>query len=311
MNEQNNKVNILTPLIFFNIFDFPLTAVEAWQWQYKEKMELHEIVTTLNRMVDSGVLESKQGFYFLPGKEENVIKRLNNYNIAEKKYKKVRKICRSLALMPFVRMIAVCNTLAYSNANKNSDIDLFIITAKNKIWIARFFCIALLKLFGLQPDPKNMQDKFCLSFFVTEDAMNLKNYLLPEKDGWPDIYFLYWFITLYPVYDQKNFFEKLWQENDWIKQFFPHANPAQANMRRTIKLNKFWQIIKKIQEFKSKTLGNTLYKKIQLRILPKNLKEMANIDTRVIINDQVLKFHDNDTRENIRENVQCSMSNVQ
>jgi hypothetical protein len=36
-----------------------------------------------------------------------------------------------------------------------------------------------------------------------------------------------------------------------------------------------------------------------LRILPERLKTMANIDSRVIISDQMLKFHDKDNRHEI------------
>jgi len=293
---------IIVPLLYFDIFDYPLTAVEVWQWQWQgDCLGLPGIRMGLDGMVKQGQVEFKEGFYFMPGKSANVIKRLDRYNLAEEKYKKAKKVVWFLARLPFIRMIAVCNTLAYSNAQDNSDIDLFIITAKNRIWIARYFCVIFLKMFGLQPDPKNMKNKFCLSFFVSEDNLDLKSCLLTEKDGWPDIYFLYWFITLYPIYDQGGYFNKLWQANSWIKDFFPEAKPAQANPRRTNKVDWFFRGVKKIKEIQSQLFGNAFFRSVQMKIMAKQLKEMANRDTRVIINDKMLKFHDNDRRAEFKQ----------
>jgi hypothetical protein len=146
-----------------------------------------------------------------------------------------------------------------------------------------------------------MKDKFCLSFFVTEDNLNLQKYLLPEKNGWPDIYFLYWLATLYPVYDSGGIFQKLWQDNDWLKTYLPLAQPAQNIARRRIQINLLGRWLKRFFEIPTGLVGNWFYKWLQLKILPKKLKEMANQDTRVIINERVLKFHDNDRREDVRE----------
>ena len=305
----NDQKNIKIPLLFFDLYDYPLTAVEVWQWQFQNSQSLGSVKTELENMAKTGILDFKQSFYFLPGKEENVIKRLDRYNIADEKYKKLKVIGWFLSRCPYVKMMAVCNTLAYSNAEDDSDIDLFIVTAKNRIWLTRFWCIALLKLCRLQPDPKNMKNKLCLSFFVTEDALDLKNYMLPEKDNWPDIYFLFWFITLYPVYDSGKVFEKLWQENSWVKDFFPEAKPAQVNKRREIGVNLICRGVKKFKEAVTSIMGNKFYKNVQLKVLPKKLHELMNKDTRVIMNDKVLKFHDNDSREKIRENVELRMKN--
>jgi hypothetical protein len=40
---------------------------------------------------------------------------------------------------------------------------------------------------------------------------------------------------------------------------------------------------------------------MQLRILPASLKSIANIDSRVIISDTMLKFHDKDTRHALKK----------
>ncbi|MFH0972736.1 MAG: hypothetical protein V1768_01930, partial [Patescibacteria group bacterium] len=43
------------------------------------------------------------------------------------------------------------------------------------------------------------------------------------------------------------------------------------------------------------------FKKIQLKIMPRQLKEMANKNTKVVINDKILKLHVNDRRDKYRK----------
>ncbi|MDQ5938707.1 MAG: hypothetical protein QG642_397, partial [Patescibacteria group bacterium] len=47
-------------------------------------------------------------------------------------------------------------------------------------------------------------------------------------------------------------------------------------------------------------IANWLYNQsrlFQIKIIDRNMQAMVNIDTRVIINEQMLKFHSNDRRD--------------
>ena len=45
----------------------------------------------------------------------------------------------------------------------------------------------------------------------------------------------------------------------------------------------------------------SFWKKLQLRIMPKEIRETMNKDSRVIVDDGVVKLHTNDRRELYRE----------
>lgn len=289
---------IIKTIIYFDIFEFPLTLMEIWEDLYGLAASLEEVRVALET---SAALKTKincqQGFYFLVGREATIRTRLSRYNIAERKFKKAKKISQILVLIPYVKLIAVCNNLALSNVRAESDIDLFIITSKGRIWITRFLSVMILKILRLRPTEGDTRDKICLSFLISEDYLNLREFCLESGD----IYFYYWLGHLAPIYEEVGIFDKFVEANNWLKEFLPNTRAYETNRRRQVKLGMVGRAIKRINKIIFGLIPEKLIKKIQLNNLAPQLKQLANLDTRVVINDQVLKFHANDRREEFRK----------
>jgi hypothetical protein len=210
---------------------------------------------------------------------------MNYYRIAQLKYKRVVKIAKVLRYLPGIKMIAVCNSLSYNKALPNSDIDLFIITAKGRIWTSRFFSLLMLTLLRLRPPGK---DKICLSFFIAENNLDLEPYKICVQDN----YLAFWIKQLKPLYIEDNLYKKFVQENNGV-YYIP-------NYKRRIKK----AIIKPLINVLVTSLDEKIYKYIQLRIMPPAIKKMACAwDTRVIISDKILKFHVNDRRLYLQDRI--------
>ncbi len=91
--------------------------------------------------------------YYFTQAEKNTLETLLHVkaqeSIFEKKlWEKVEKKRRILSYMPGIYCICVCNSLAMNAAHQESDIDLFIITKKNRLWTARIFLTAFFALTG-------------------------------------------------------------------------------------------------------------------------------------------------------------------
>lgn len=296
---NNLEQAILSTLTYFDIFNYPLTATEIWKWLYcpenkidgdnskygfseiREKLEKGEILKSL--------IDSRQGFYFLKDKSNLVELRQARYNLAEKKFQKAISVAKFIERMPGVRMIAVCNSLARSNASEESDIDFFVVTDKNKIWTARFFAAGFIKIFGLRPNKKSAKDKICLSFFVDESNLDLEKISVDA----PDIYLVYWIGQLIPIYDSGGVYKKFLKENEWIKRYLPNFSGTELSDRRNTG-RAGWSL----PYFRE---GEKFFRWLQMRFMPPKLKEMANCDSRVIVNDSMLKFHANDRRAEYKE----------
>jgi hypothetical protein len=317
--------SIIATLSYFDIFDHPLTVMEIWKWLYVEDgLRTTRLASTRfngssrvsrreSRRADYGLwqvsisdviqaletsewlskrIEEQDGFYFLKGRQAIVDIRQQRYLWAEDKFHRALKLIKWLRWVPFVRMIGVCNTLAYNNSRRGGDIDLFIITSRHRTWQVRFWVNGFLKLLRLRPSIGNTQDKLCSSFFVDIEHANLEQ--LAIKD---DIYFPYWVTQVYPVYDE-GVYTKFVQSNGWVRRALPNWLPIEPVGRRLVRMHR---LAKRMEELFFFFWPEGIFRRWQEKIMPENLRAMANQDTRVVINDSVLKFHDTDRRQSFLE----------
>lgn len=292
MNENSEiKKSIIRALCFFDIFNYPLTEEEIWRYS-DYKCDLISVIKELDEMTQTKkIIEARKGFYFLKGRQEIIDVRQARYNTTDKKIKKTIRFGKLLKFIPGIKMIAVSNQIGSHNMRESSDIDLFIITEKDRIWMTRFFCVFITKILGLRPTPKNQKDKICLSFFISEEDLDLEKYKFINND----VYFHYWLAGLVPIYDVYGLYRVLIEKNDWLIKFLPNWNMSSVAYRRDVGscpknlYNKTFNYLF--------GLFSGSYKKIQLKILPKELRNIMNKDTRVVINDKVLKLISNDRRE--------------
>lgn len=291
--EKDQQKSILTTVIFFDLFDYPLTELEIWKFLYapqpKEKISLSDIKKQLPKIA---AIRAKDGFYFLKGREEIINIKHSRYSESFNKFKKAMRAAKIFSLLPFIQLIAIGNFIPSNNTKKEGDIDFFIITKKNRVWLTRFILATLSQILGWRPTKKNKKDKICLTFFISEDSLNLQKISLLD-----DVYLHYWLATLYPLYNMEGVYEKFVAENGWIGKFLPNWTEISPSQKRKItKRRKCF-----LASFFDFTFLEKLSKKTQLKIMPENLKVMANKDSRVVLNDSMLKFHDQDRRKEYRD----------
>lgn len=287
---EDSKTNlnkaIVSTIAFFDIFSYPLSTFEVFKYLQIES-SYFQFVLALEELESRNIISSKNSFYCLKGKEDNFRIRQKRYNYTKKKIKIARRWSKIFKLFTGLKLIALSNSIGSYNLREGGDIDLFIITKRNKIWTSRFTLALIAKLFNLRPSPENEKDKLCLSFFISEANLNLENY---TKEN--DFYFLYWLVNLSSIYDKDDYLDKLLAENVWVKNYLP-------NYFKIININNSSNIAKNAQDIIKNKNGfiEKNLKKIQWRLFPQEIKDKANKAKEVIINDEVLKLHVLDRRE--------------
>lgn len=294
--------SILSTLCYFDIFDYPLTLLEIWQWfltdnQNFTPVNLSEIKEEIENNPDLiPKVKFQNGFYFLTGREKIVDIRLNRYAISSCKNQLARKGVKILRFLPFIKFVGLGNNAGNNNVKLESDIDLFIITAKNRLFTARFLITLVLGLMRLRRHGHKITDRLCLSFYAAQDNLDFSKIKINDHD----IYLVYWLANLFPLYDRGGYSQFI-LANGWVKKYLPNNSIKQGSFWRQVLDNRWSKFSFKVGEFiLSGFLGNFLesfLRPAQLFKMSKNKKSLARAnDNRVIISSTMLKFHENDRR---------------
>jgi hypothetical protein len=102
------------------------------------------------------------------------------------------------------------------------------------------------------------------------------------------------------LYDPQNLGAKIWAANKWARDFLPNFKLPGAYIGRVeiTRPEKFWQSAWQTmwQGAYGELLENQV-KKIMLSRLPAKLKDLtADPAHKVVLSDEILKFHENDRR---------------
>jgi hypothetical protein len=268
-NQELLVKDILGPLVFLDLFDFPLTAYEIWR--YLGRRGSFAALSLILEKLPPEIVSHKDGFYFLSGRDNIVEIRKIRYNYSCAKIKIAKRFARAFALLPFVKTIAVANFIGDHNLRQEGDIDFFIITSARRIWLSRLFCAGLAKLLNSRPTAKNKRDKICLSFYISQEHLDIRNLSLGDDDP----YFYYWLRGLLPIYNADDFYSRFLAANKLTNKVLPDIKqPAFSGLDSLERLAKKWQ----------------------LKIMSPALRQAMNNSDGVYISDSVLKLYLGDRR---------------
>ena len=280
-NPKSITEAVYATICWFDVFEQPVSSEEVQRYLFFQKANLAEVKKTLKRDKRIG---SSFGFYFLKGKNALVVKRCQRQYRAGKLWQRVLAKRQLFKRIPFLKLVAVGNTLAMGWPGKKSDIDLLVVTNKEHLFTARIFLTFWLHVLRLRRHRKKITNRFCLSFFLTDKNLDLKELALKPQDP----YLAFWVATLTPVWG--NYSDKLFEANKWLKKYFPNF---QKNVSKKKANKKTW-----LEKLLQGQLGGLLEKQLknwQLRRARQKQKTRKEASA-VVISENILKFHEKDRR---------------
>ena len=212
------KKDILATLTYFNMFDYPLTKREIFIFMGNAD-EQHEFENTLNKLAEESAVYKVGDFYSIQNNSALSERRSRGNAKAIQMLQKAEKVAGFLSGFPFVRGVAVSGSLSKNFADDTADIDFFIITAANRLWIARSFLHMFKKLTFLT----NKQHYYCMNYFVDEAEP-----MIVEKN----IYTAIEIATLLPLRGTV-VFDKFYTVNNWTKKYLPNNYMRIASAKET------------------------------------------------------------------------------
>ena len=214
-----------------------------------------------------------------------------------------------ISLFPQIRLVGLSGSISMMNAEEDDDIDLFIITAKNRLFTGRFIALVFAQLLGLRrsrdsatkffitreshhfvvpskvkkisyASSADHKDKVCLNLFFDESNLKVPKFKQTEFVG-------HEVLQMKPIVTRDNIYERFLEANEWVFRLFPNATPAVIPVKTGIQA--------KITIFSISDKIEQLLKKFQLRLINKH-------KTTEIITSTQLWFHPDDFEKKIKIN---------
>lgn len=199
------QADILKTALYYDVFNYPLTKQELYQ-NHSYKVGSEEFQSGIENLVTQGFLFQTKEFYLLANSpESNILKRLNGNDLANRMFPIARRNSLFIAKFPFVSGVNISGSLSKNYYDEQSDIDYFIITKANRLWLCRTIFILYYKTLS-----KKRKKHFCLNYFISEAdlVINDKNPFVAKELAY-----------LIPTVNKKTY-QNLLENNSWYRAFY-------------------------------------------------------------------------------------------
>ncbi len=331
---------IIKTISYFSLFLYPPTFEEIYTFlpvktsRQKLKQELErlikkKIIKNLKFKIENcsrytigeyGIKKSKIKNQKL--KIKNFIQR---YQESEKKLNnwRFRLYVKLLSFFPQIKLVGISGSLAMMNAKKEDDIDLFIITSKNRLFTGRFIALVLAQLLNIrrsfvnqtqrsnfltpagslfpfevgktsQVDKKLafsflLKNKVCLNLFFDESALQVPKFKQTE-------YVAHEVLQMRPIINKDNIYEKFLKANKWVLKIFPNAK---EKYKRYLILD-IGYLKKKKNNFPISNIQYQILNNLELILKKLQLKLINRHKTTELITDSQLWFHPDDFEKKLK-----------
>lgn len=114
-----------------------------------------------------------------------------------------------ISRIPWVKYLALTGANAFESCRAQDDIDLFLVTQKDRLWL----CYLALVLFSKALRKRKV---FCINYLVDEENLHIRQ---------QDYYTAVQIMQMAPLLEN-GFSQRLIESNPWIFQFLPNARPG-------------------------------------------------------------------------------------
>ena len=184
----------------------------------------------------------KNGFYFLKNRTELSVLRLAREKISAQKWRLCLRRAYWLQFAPWIRGMFASGSLALGTTSSESDFDVLVLVAPNRLYLARLFLSGTASLIGSRRTRYETiaPNKFCFNHYLTTDTLGIRH---------ESLYNAQTYAHLIPMMINTNLAGKFFAENLWINKFVYNFTPHQQTIRRTVRPSRFLDSVAKIIEF--------------------------------------------------------------
>lgn len=244
-----NEADIRQVLHYFSFFHYPPSFTEIYTF-LKKKCSKTRLVSILEKMVKKKSLTNLKSTNFLVKNDDrytlgeyskgmkNEELKIKNWIVRERysrnKIQKIQTFLKILFSFPQIKLVGLSGTVSMMNAQEKDDIDLFIITAKKRLWTARMISLVMAQLFGLRrkAGKTKARDKICLNLFFDESNLAISRYKQTE-------YVAHEVLQMKSLINKNYTYEHFLNKNKWVYDIFPNVKKPVFLKKNTKITNNF------------------------------------------------------------------------
>jgi len=203
------KIALLKTFLYFDIFHYPLTRNEVFQFCSVPIDDEDQFNMDLEELTAEGYLFRLGDFYSIRNDKDLAQRRIKGNLLAKVRMKLAKRISRFIGQFPFVRGVMLSGSISKNYMEPQSDIDYFIVTAPGRLWIARTLLVMFKRLFLF-----NSHKYFCVNYFVDTQHNEIEEQNLFTATE---------LATLIPTVGKEPYLS-LMNNNSWYTKYYPQMN---------------------------------------------------------------------------------------
>lgn len=208
---------ILRVLVYYDLFLYPLTSREIYLFIDTADVLPEEIDAGLEALCGQGMIGFHEGYWYLIERgPEVVLRRLQMEQEGKRMWKIARRVGSLMKMAPFVRGIFISGQLSRYIADEESDIDYFIVTEPERLWIVRTLFVLCRRTLFL-----NSRKYFCTNYYITSDHLTIRD---------RTIYTACETTALKPLWNSQMFADIV-ESNTWVSKFYPNFSFSDVEFR--------------------------------------------------------------------------------
>lgn len=251
--------DVVQTLKYFSLFDYSPTFEEILVFLTR-KTNPQNLQKSIKTLIKGNRLSEKDNRYTLGEYIKTARNLKKRVQISEAKIQKLRPFLKLISLFPQVKLVGLSGSVAMLNAKHSDDIDLFVITGKNRLWTGRFICLMIASLFGRRKfNDRHTSNKICLNLFFDEGNLQIN----PKKRS---IYVAHEVLQMKPLIDRGNAYRSFLEANKWVFKLFPNAKLMFSNTSLKNASNSFSSVRRKTWQPRMPFFKSAFFEHFQDRI---------------------------------------------
>lgn len=198
--------SVVCTLLYYHIFDYPLTAAEILRFSNHPWDELADVERAARDLVERSLIGTDRGFFFV-GEDSHVEERVADQARARAALPQVDRWSRFIARFPYVRGVAISGTLSKGVMKEGDDLDYLVFTEPDRVWLCRLLLMGFKKVFLL-----NSHHRFCINYLLAGDQLEI-----PDRDVFTATEIAWLLPTVNP-----SIYGRFLDANEWVRDYFPN-----------------------------------------------------------------------------------------